>query len=93
VSRRCTLFVPSVQIVTIFSEVGVSGQTVTVNQLDCVGSASCVAIAPGVFALDDDRLSRVVDLLAAPWPSIEEAAETCPVAAITIDDGTGTDHA
>jgi ferredoxin len=71
----------------------VLSQTVRVNQLDCVGSASCVAIAPGVFELDDDRLSSVVDLFAAPWASIVEAAEICPVGAIEIVDEIGAVNA
>lgn len=59
---------------------------VTVNQAVCVGNASCVGTAPGVFALDENRQSTVVDPEGASWERILEAAENCPVAAISLKD-------
>lgn len=52
----------------------------------CVGNASCVAIAPEVFALDENMQSTVVNPDGASWQLILEAAENCPVSAITVVD-------
>jgi len=52
----------------------------------CVGNASCVAIVPDVFALDDNMQSTVVNADGAPWEQILDAAENCPVSAITVVD-------
>jgi ferredoxin len=60
---------------------------VTVDQSACVGNASCVAIAPNAFALDENRQSTVVG---EPGPDdadlVIEAAENCPVRAISVAD-------
>lgn len=51
----------------------------------CVGSTMCVNIAPRAFALDDDRLSHVVDPHGEPVDTLLEAVEHCPMAAITFE--------
>ena len=64
---------------------------VTVDGARCVGSGTCVAIAPDLFALDDGR-ARVLDP-GEPGArtdrdddrtadDVEEAVESCPVQAI-----------
>ena len=58
----------------------------SVDQSVCVGNAACVATAPDVFALDENRQSTVIDPDGAPWQLIVEAAENCPVSAITVVD-------
>jgi len=55
----------------------------------CIGSAMCVATAPGVFELDDEGLSRVVDPDAGDEELLREAAEGCPVQAIILEDDEG----
>ena len=56
----------------------------------CVGNAMCETYAPKVFVLNDDRQSTVADSNADTLENIMEAAEDCPVSAITvIDDETG----
>ena len=55
---------------------------------DCAGTGQCVGVAPGIFELDDDGLSRVI---AQPVTSEEieaarRAADLCPMAAIRIED-------
>ena len=46
----------------------------------------CRAIAPGVFVETADGQSEVADPDAAPLALIVEAAETCPVGAIEVDE-------
>lgn len=57
---------------------------VEVDRSLCIGSAQCVNHAPRSFRLDPARQSRPVtpDMDAAEL--VLEAAETCPVEAITI---------
>ena len=63
---------------------------ISVNHDLCVGNAMCETYAPKVFVLNDDRQSTVADPTADTLENIMEAAEDCPVSAITvIDDETG----
>ena len=59
----------------------------------CIGAASCVAIAPGVFALDSENKAYVVDNPpaggAADFETILNAAKSCPTKAISLFDGEG----
>ncbi len=63
------------------------GVRVAVDHDVCVGSAMCVAIAPAVFRLNDERQAEVVpgEVVAADLAA--EAAENCPVGAITVEAG------
>lgn len=63
---------------------------VKVNRSKCIGAASCVAIAPKVFALDEKNLAHVIS-----EDELDDikllAAQSCPTAAIIIEDiETGT---
>ena len=56
----------------------------------CVGNAMCETFAPKVFVLNDDRQSQVADPEGDTMENILEAAENCPVSAITVvDEETG----
>ncbi|MBS3784350.1 MAG: ferredoxin [Anaerolineae bacterium] len=55
----------------------------------CIGSAMCVATAPGVFELDDEGLSRVVDPNVDDEDLLRDAAEGCPVQAVILEDDEG----
>ncbi len=56
----------------------------------CIGSASCVAIAPDVFELGEDGKSRVKrGASLADTEKIIEAARQCPVRAIKVFDRSG----
>jgi ferredoxin len=59
---------------------------VTVDHNVCVGNAMCPHIAPKVFALNDDRQSQVINPEGDSREVILEAAEACPVSAISVVD-------
>jgi ferredoxin len=52
----------------------------------CVGNAMCETFASNVFRLNDNRQSEAVDPAADSEEKILEAAENCPVSAITVED-------
>ncbi len=58
----------------------------SVDHMRCVSNAMCLAIAPGVFAHNEQRQSEVVDPSGGSAKDIVEAAENCPVSAITVTD-------
>jgi ferredoxin len=51
----------------------------------CIGSGTCVRLAPGVFALDEEEISVVLDPEAADISKLRLAADACPTEAIRID--------
>jgi ferredoxin len=51
---------------------------------DCIGSGSCVGIAPARFALGDDNRSHPIAEGIEPDESVLDAAASCPVEAITV---------
>ena len=59
---------------------------VRVDHATCVGNAMCEAIAPKVFRLNDNRQSEAVDPAGDTLEKILEAAESCPVSAIFVED-------
>lgn len=64
--------------------------TIKVDRDLCIGAASCVAVAPKTYALDND--AKAVFLPSAQEENEEiqlDAAKACPVAAIIITDENG----
>ena len=59
---------------------------ITVDYNVCVGNAMCETFAENTFGLNDDRQSYVKDPAGDPEETILEAAENCPVTAITVED-------
>ncbi|GGV38105.1 ferredoxin [Streptomyces longisporoflavus] len=57
---------------------------VEVDRSVCIGSGMCVITAPGGFALDTARQSHPADPETDANEKVLEAAEGCPVEAITI---------
>jgi ferredoxin len=55
----------------------------------CIGAASCVAIAPGVFALDEENKATVINEKGADDETILLAAQSCPTKAIILFDDQG----
>jgi ferredoxin len=60
--------------------------TIAVDRELCFGFGDCVDSAPGVFELDDEDKSIVVDPDGAERDQILSAAADCPVDAIFIVD-------
>lgn len=52
----------------------------------CIGAATCVAIAPDVFELDDEMKAVVKNPQGADDQTVLEAAQSCPTLAIYIYD-------
>jgi len=52
----------------------------------CIGAASCVAVSPGTFQLDDQKKAVIKEGSADVPENILMAAQSCPTAAITITD-------
>lgn len=64
--------------------------TVTVDRNLCIGAASCIAIAPKTFTLDNEAKAIFLDTAVEELPeTIIDSAKACPVAAIIIHDETG----
>lgn len=59
---------------------------IVVDRVKCIGAKSCVAMAPGVFAMDKENLAFIVDPNAADEDTLLMAAQSCPVLAITLYD-------
>ena len=60
---------------------------VRVDRDTCIGTGNCVFNAPGVFDQSEEGLAVVVDAEAQSIERIRFAAASCPVGAITIDEG------
>ena len=58
----------------------------TVDAGTCTGCTLCTDIAPDVFEMGDDGLAHVKgdEVAAAAEASAKEAADSCPVSAITV---------
>ena len=52
----------------------------------CIGAASCVAIAPKVFQLDEEQIAIVISQDGEDDPTKLLAAQSCPTAAIVVTD-------
>lgn len=58
---------------------------ITVDRAKCVGSTTCLHTARATFALDQSGKSSVVNPQGDSEATVIEAAEGCPVAAITVE--------
>ena len=63
--------------------------SIEVDRKLCIGSASCVAIAPDVFELDSEGIAVVKNPNGADAKTIRDAAQSCPVNAIILKDKSG----
>lgn len=64
--------------------------TVRIDTDACMGNESCIAVAPEIFELDDDRISRFRDASGGvDRQRIIEACQVCPVDALIVLDAEG----
>lgn len=59
---------------------------ISVDKDVCIRSTMCIHVAPQTFAQDDDGNTIVMDADGNDYEDILEAAEGCPVSAITIEE-------
>ena len=59
----------------------------------CIGSATCVRLAAGAFALDDEEIATVQDASAVGVDKLRLAADACPARAIAIAGRQGDERA
>lgn len=64
-------------------------KTIKINREACITASSCVAIAPNVFEIDDEGKAVLKDTKGADENTILEAAKSCPVDAIVLEDENG----
>lgn len=72
-------------------EAGQKGHyTVKVIRDKCIGAASCVAVAPNTFKMDDENKAIVLAQKMDTDENLLLAAQSCPTAAVVVtDDETG----
>lgn len=64
--------------------------TMSIDRSLCIGAATCVAIAPKAWALDNEAKAIILDTSDQETDeSLMEAAKGCPVMAIIISDANG----
>lgn len=64
--------------------------TMRIDRNLCIGAATCVALAPKAWALDDEAKAIILDTAAEETDeALLEAAKGCPVMAIIITDENG----
>lgn len=61
--------------------------TVKVIQSKCIAAASCVAISPDVFKLNEANLVEIIENGKDEEDNIMLAAQSCPTGAIEIYEG------
>lgn len=64
-------------------------KSIEVDREKCISAGSCVAVAPEVFALDDEGKAIIVNATGDPDEVILDAARACPTQAIIITDLAG----
>jgi ferredoxin len=64
--------------------------TMKIDRDLCIGAATCIAIAPKAWALDNEAKAIILDTAADETDeTLLSAAKGCPVMAIIITDETG----
>lgn len=70
--------------------VSVRNLKVIVDRNLCIGAATCVAVAPNTFQLDGESKAVIMNTTEQDLDqTIIDAAKSCPVAAIIIEDDKG----
>jgi len=61
-----------------------SSYQIRVDRDLCIGAATCYAVAPKVYKIDEENKAVVVDENGADDQTILESAQVCPVLAIFL---------
>ena len=67
-------------------EIQIGKYKIKVIRKDCIGAASCIAVSPGVFKLDENNKAVFLDGAADEADNILMAAQSCPTKAIVVTD-------
>lgn len=64
--------------------------TIHVDRNLCIGAATCIAVAPKMFKLDNEAKAILLNTSGEEgYQTVIDAAKSCPVAAIIIKDENG----
>lgn len=67
-----------------------SGYKVWVDRNLCIGAATCIAVSPKAYVLDNEAKAIILDSIDEDTiENLIESAKACPVAAIIIEDAQG----
>ncbi len=77
---------PDTQMPKVTQSVQVGKYKVEVIREKCISAASCVAIAPLVFDLDEEGIARVISQDGNDDETKLLAAQSCPTAAVVVTD-------
>jgi ferredoxin len=61
---------------------------VTVDRELCMGSGTCVSVAPALFGIGEDGTARPVQSVINPGEQLDRAMSRCPTAAIAATPAT-----
>jgi ferredoxin len=67
-----------------------TGYRARVDDQVCVGTSMCQSVAPRAFSLNPEGQASYVPDSDTPLEELLEAAENCPVQAITVDKDPGS---
>jgi ferredoxin len=68
----------------------ISGITVKIERMSCIGTANCIKVAPEIFELDDENICAFKEPPAEKEEEIiKEACSVCPVNALYVFDKEG----
>ena len=67
-------------------EIQIGKYKIKVLRDDCIGAASCIAVSPSVFKLDENNKAVFVDGASDEVDNILMAAQSCPTKAIVVTD-------
>lgn len=65
------------------------GYKIKVDRELCIGAASCVALAPEIFQLDNEGIAIITDPDGTLFEALMDAAKSCPTNAIIVEDNEG----
>lgn len=58
----------------------------------CVGSGTCLALAPDLFDMDEDAAAAPINTIVKPTQRLTDAVARCPGSAITLIADDAPDH-